>query len=196
MLSPLTVTFRIRRGRETWFVLSVSHTLPLGRRPQAAKFSYINIHQQTSCSQIQDRGEGERECRFTVGLRMSVSTSWHLYIDMKYASGQLDMLEAKRNNGWLGWAEYPPSMTLHGSHLLSPSDVYLNMVLGHIKPSSILTSSSVTYSAPHLVSICHFLLHNSEAIWAGMSAWLKGSPAQTCSLKKGTCVSHVDSFIG
>lgn len=81
-------------------------------------------------------------------------------------------------------------MTLLGSHLLSYWCLF-NMVPRHVEPHSILRSSSVSFSPPHLVSFCHFLLHNSEdsASWAGMSVWSNGSPAQICSIEKESCVS-------
>ena len=71
------------------------------------------------------------------------------------------------------------------------SDVYLNMVPRHVEPHSILRSSSVPSSPPHLVSFCHFPLHNSEdsASWAGMCVRLTRSSAQICSIEKEICVS-------
>lgn len=78
--SPLTVTIRMKRGREAdLFLLSVTHFSSFDCRPHAATFReaggemrwiIINIHPQTPCSLVQDLIGREREwSRFTVAMR-------------------------------------------------------------------------------------------------------------------------------
>lgn len=111
---------------------------------------------------------------------------------MKYISNASSTGNGKANNAWLSTAKYPPSVTPHGSHLLSPADVYLNAVLGACRAAAAPERPAQSPSRSDSSCLCrlHNLVHFSS--WEPNSAWLKVSPAHFCRLKKGISVSPCD----